>query len=102
MSNASEFGTRTAAPKSLDGSRRDQDGRVGASAQASEAEREDRKAGHEHPLGADAIAERAGGENEGGERDGVGADDPLQLRHAAAERACRCCSSAVLTMVTSS
>ena len=47
---------------------------------------EDGKARDEHPLGADAVAERAGGENEGGKRNGVGVHHPLQFGNTAAER----------------
>ena len=49
-------------------------------------QREDRKARHENPFGAEAVAERAGGQNEGGKRDGIGGHDPLQLGDATAER----------------
>ena len=59
---------------------------LGASAQADRCRGEDGKTRHENPLRADAVAERARGENEGGKRDGVGADNPLQLRDAAAQR----------------
>jgi len=55
---------------------------------------EDREPGHEDFLGAQAIAQRAGGQDERGKRDGVGRDHPLQLRYAAAERradAVQCC-----------
>jgi hypothetical protein len=47
---------------------------------------EDCEAGHEDLFRADAIPERARGENERCERERVGADDPLQFRYAAAER----------------
>ena len=48
--------------------------------------REDAEARHEDSLGAQAIAQGAGGQDECGKRDGVGRDHPLQLGHAAAQR----------------
>jgi hypothetical protein len=46
----------------------------------------DRKARDENPFGAEPVTERAGGQDEGGERDGIGGHHPLQLGDAAAER----------------
>jgi hypothetical protein len=46
---------------------------------------ENREAEHEDPLGAQPVAQRAGGEDEGGEGDGVGVDDPLQVGDRSAE-----------------
>ena len=47
---------------------------------------EQRESGHENPLGADTIAERARGEDESRKGDGIGVHDPLQLCDATAKR----------------
>jgi hypothetical protein len=46
----------------------------------------DTEAGHEDFLGAEAIAQCASGQNERRKSDSIGADDPLQFGHAAAQR----------------
>ena len=53
------------------------------------------EAADERPLAAEAVAEGAGGEQQPGEQDGVGVDDPLELRRRGVEvllhrRAARC------------
>jgi hypothetical protein len=73
-------------PETLHASCRNRDGGIKRKRAADRCCREDGKPRHEDSLGTDPIAQRAGGQNEGGEGDGVGADDPLQLRHAAAQR----------------
>jgi hypothetical protein len=72
--------------QSLHPARCNQHGRIGCERTGERSGGENRKAGHEDPFGADAIAKRAGGQDERGKRNGIGVDDPLQLRHAAAER----------------
>ena len=59
---------------------------IGCQRAGNRGRREDGKARDEYPLGADAVAERAGRQDEGGEGDGVGAHHPLQFGDAAAER----------------
>jgi hypothetical protein len=87
--------------KSLDGSCGNQDDRVRRERAGHRRGRENRKTRDEHPPGANAIAERPRRENEGGKRDRVGADDPLQLGDATAQHM-PMQLSAVLTIVTSS
>jgi len=60
--------------------RRDQDRRGRGKGTRQRSGRENREAGHEDSFGAQAIAQSAGGEDQRGEGDRVGADDPLQLR----------------------
>src|SRR5665213_2266802 len=72
--------------ESLHRAGRDQDGGVGCQRTRHRRRGEDGKTRHEHPLGADAIAERARGQNEGGKGDGIARDHPLQFGDAAAER----------------
>lgn len=50
-------------------------------------EAEDREAHHEDSLAADTVADRARGEQQAGEDDGVGVDDPGELGLARARRA---------------
>ena len=56
-----------------------------ASAESRRAEAEDGKADGEAALAAEAVAERAGGEQQAGEDEHVGVDDPLQLGAGRAE-----------------
>src|SRR5205085_984618 len=49
------------------------------------AETEDGEAERERALAAEAVAERAGGEQQAREDEHVGVDDPLQLRRRSAE-----------------
>ena len=72
--------------QSLDAARGDQDRGGGRQRAGDRGRREDRKARHEYPLGADPVAERARRQDEGGKGDGVGAHHPLQFGDAAAER----------------
>ncbi len=58
--------------EALHRARRDQDVRRRRQRAGERSRREDRKPGHEDFLGADAIAQGAGGQDERGERDGVG------------------------------
>jgi hypothetical protein len=48
-------------------------------------EREDGDAGQEHPAPADPVAERGGGQQEGGEGQRVRVDEPLQVGQRRAE-----------------
>ena len=48
-------------------------------------QREDRDAGGEHPHAAEPIAERAAGQDQRGEHQRVGVDDPLYLNHGGAK-----------------
>ncbi|MET4035390.1 hypothetical protein ABMB68_006882 [Bradyrhizobium sp. RT4a] len=64
----------------------DQHDRIGRHRAGERGRGEDGEPRHEDALGADAIAERTGGQNESGKGDGIGADHPLQLGDAAAER----------------
>jgi len=57
----------------------------GASAQSSEASEKDPQPDREDAAAAEAVGERAGGEHEGGERERVGVDHPLQVGEAATE-----------------
>ena len=61
---------------------------------------EDDDAGREDEPAPVAIGERAGGEDERGERDRVGVDDPLQPRQARVELRCTL-GSATFTIVMS-
>ncbi len=79
-------GNENGGTESLDRSCRDQDRGIGRECTGERRCRENRKTRHEDSLGAEPIAERAGSQNEGGEGDGVGADNPLQLGNAAAQR----------------
>jgi hypothetical protein len=72
--------------EALNRSCRDQDEGIGRQRASHRRCRENGKTRHEHPLGADTVSQRARGENEGGKRDGVGADHPLQFGNATAER----------------
>ena len=49
-----------------------------ASAQASEAAVNSARPADEEAAAAEAVGQRAGGEHDAGEREGVGVDDPLQ------------------------
>jgi hypothetical protein len=71
--------------QALYGARDDQDRKRWRQRAGKRGESEDREASHEHTLGADAVTEGAGGQNQRRERDGVGVDHPLQCRHPAAE-----------------
>jgi hypothetical protein len=72
--------------QALRGARGDQEHRRRGQCACERSQREDRKAPYEYPFGAYAVTERAGGQNEGSERDGIGGHHPLQLGDAAAER----------------
>ncbi len=50
---------------------------------------------HEHSFGADTVAERAGGENQGRKGDRIGGHHPLQFGHAAAQRTAHAAQSRV-------
>jgi len=50
-------------------------------------ERENDQPGDEHQPPPEAVGERAGGQQEGGERQRVGVDDPLQVGEARVQRA---------------
>ncbi len=73
--------------EALHRARRDQNRRVGRQRAGKRGERKDAEARHENAFGAQSVAQSAGGQDEGGKGDCVGADDPLQLGHATAERA---------------
>ena len=65
---------------------------VGASrpnADSSRADAEDDEADGEEAVAAEPVAEAAGGEQQTGEHEGVGVDDPLQLAGGRAEAALR-------------
>ena len=66
------------------------------------AEPEDGETECERALAAEAVAERAGGEQQTGEDEHVRVDDPLQLGAGRAEVAARSVGSATLRMVLSS
>ncbi|MGY4429336.1 hypothetical protein ACVWWO_001813 [Bradyrhizobium sp. F1.13.1] len=70
----------------LDQPRPNQHGRIGRQCTGERGRGEDCETRHEDALGADAVAECAGRQDEGGKGNGVGADNPLQLGDAAAER----------------
>ena len=53
---------------------------VGERGRRSDADEEDDQAELQRALAAEAVAERAGGEQQPGEHERVGGDDPLQLR----------------------
>ena len=73
----------------------------GDSAQSSEASEKIPSPIAKTPPAAEAVGERAGGQHEGGERQRVGVDHPLQVGEAAAE-VLRIDGSATLTTVMSS
>ena len=58
---------------------------VGARAAAIEASGEDGQADAEHPPPAEAVTEGGSGQEQHGEGQGVGVDDPLQALHARVE-----------------
>jgi hypothetical protein len=72
--------------QALRGARREEDRRARRQGAAKRRRGEDCEAGDEDFLGAEAIAQCARGQDESRKGDRVGADDPLQLGHAAAER----------------
>ena len=72
--------------QSLNRPRRDQRGSIGRERASNRRGSKDRKPRHEDALCADAVAERACREDEGGKGDGVGAHHPLQSRDRAAQR----------------
>jgi len=72
--------------KALHAARRDQARRIRRQRTGERGRGEDHKPRHEDAPGAQAVAERTGGQDEGGKGDGVGVDHPLQFGDAAAER----------------
>ena len=56
----------------------------------------------EHPAAAEEVGERAGGEQQRGERQRVGVDDPLQVGEADESRSFAMSGSATFTIVMSS
>jgi len=72
--------------RALDGTRRDQDQGARRQRASERCRGEEHEAGREDPLGAETIAQGARRQDEGGKGDGVGADYPLQLADAAAQR----------------
>lgn len=65
--------------------RRDQNRGIGRQRAGERCGGENAKALHEHPSGAETIAQRAGCQDKRRKGDGISADDPLQFRHAASQ-----------------
>jgi hypothetical protein len=78
-------GEHDRAADALQRSRQVEEGRIGRQRAEQRGDREDAKSDREDAAAAEAIGERAGGEHQGGKRERIGIDHPLQVGEAAAE-----------------
>ena len=78
-------GEHDRAADSLERARDVEEGRVRRERAEQRGRREDRQADHEDAAAAEPVGERAGGEDEGRERERVGVDHPLEVGEARAE-----------------